>query len=67
MRFGHWILSSQRPIVAINGRGLAVSLYGEKLAKSAEKQKKITKTFSLTKSYLSVIFCKNQTNQGNRP
>ena len=39
--------------VAIDGRGLAVGLYGEKLAKSAEKQKNFAKTFSLTKSYFS--------------
>ena len=40
--------------VAIDGRGLAVGLYGAKLAKKAEKQKNFAKTFSLTKSYFSL-------------
>ena len=35
--------------------GLAVSLYGAKLAKKAEKQKNFAKTFSLTKSYFSAV------------
>ena len=55
MRFGHWILSFlEEHGVAIDGRGLAVGLYGAKLAKKAEKQKNFAKTFSLTKSYFSL-------------